>query len=164
MKKAFLTLAVLCTLGMFGACDDKDYSELIICTWDVQTYRFLRVDYYQDTSWIRDDEIYNVSDTNYIGFDAAEFFADGIMRWHLNEKYQAIYGNEFPDHYMTLRWSINDNILYIERGPDSLGHVKWEYEIKELNDRNLVIELHERVIENLNNYEYTESYALKRRK
>jgi hypothetical protein len=42
--------------------------------------------------------------------------------------------------------------------------VKWEYEIKELNDRNLVIELHERVIENLNNYEHTESYALKRRK
>ena len=85
------------------------------------------------------------------------------MRWHLNEKYQDIYGNEFPDHYMTLRWSINDNILYIERGPDSLGHVTWEYEIKELNDQNLVIELHERVIENLNNYEYTESYALKRR-
>ena len=163
MKKAILTLAVLCTLGMFCACDDKDYSELIIGTWDVQTYRFLHVDYYQDTSWIRDDEIYNVSDTNYIGFDAAEFFDDGIMRWHLNEKYQAIYGNEFPDHYMTLRWSINDNILYIERGPDSLGHVTWEYEIKELNDQNLVIELHERVIENLNNYEYTESYALKRR-
>lgn len=160
MKKVFLTLAVLCGIGMLCACDDKDYSELIIGTWDVQTYSFLHVDYYQDTSWIRDDEIYNVSDTNYIGFDAAEFFADGIMRWHTNEMYQAFYGNES----ITLSWSINDNILYIERGSDSLGYVKWEYEIKELNDRNLVIELHDRVIQDFNNYEYTESYALKRRK
>jgi len=118
------------------------------------------VDYYQDTSWIRDDEIYNVSDTNYIGFDAAEFFADGIMRWHTNENYQAFYGNES----ITLSWSINEAKLYIERGPDSLGHVEWEYEIKELNDRNLVIERHDRVIQDFNNYEYSESYALKRRK
>lgn len=160
MKKVFLALAVLCGIGMLCACDDKDYSELIIGTWDVQTYSFLHVDYYQDTSWIRDEEIYNVSDTNYIGFDAAEFFADGIMRWHTNENYQAFYGNES----ITLSWSINEAKLYIERGPDSLGHVEWEYEIKELNDRNLVIERHDRVIQDFNNYEYTESYALKRRK
>ena len=160
MKKAFLTLAVLCTLGMFCACDDKDYSELIIGTWDVQTYRFLSVDYYQDTSWIFDDEIYNVSDTNYIGFDAAEFFADGIMRWHTNENYQAFYGNES----ITLSWSINEAKLYTERGPDSLGYYKLEYEIKKLSDRDLVIERHDRVIQDFNNYEYTESYALKRRK
>ena len=159
----FTVLALGAMLLISCGKDNKDHSKLIIGTWDVQTYHFSYVDYYEDTSWIRNEGMYNVSDTCYIGFDAAEFFVDGIMRWHLNEKYQAIYGNEFPDQYLTLRWSINDNILYLERGPDSLGHVTWEYEIKELNDQNLVIELHERVIENLNNYEFTESYALKRR-
>ena len=160
MKKLFLFGALLCALGMFVACGDKDNSNLIVGKWDVQTYHFLQRDFYQDTSWIRDEATFNLPDTSYIGYDAAEFFADGTMCWHMNDNYYGYYGHEYPEPYLTLRWWIEDDRLLLERGPDSLGHVKWDYKIKELDKKNLVIETTQ---DDYPYHEYTEDYTFKRR-
>ena len=59
---------------------------------------------------------------------------------------------------MTLRWWIDGDRLLLERGPDSLGYVKWNYKIKELDKKNLVIE----TTQDYSDHEYTEDYTFKR--
>ena len=80
MKKVFAIMIVAAFVTTMVSCNKNNQSkeELIVGKWDVQTYHCWLHDFTMDTY---EDATYTpATDTNYRGYDAAEFYSDGTTR------------------------------------------------------------------------------------
>ena len=82
------------------------------------------------------ERTYTLSDTNYIGYDSAEFNTTGTMRWHMNDRY--VSSGMFSDPYINFEWRIKGDSLFVS--PNWVADAIAKYAIKELNSEALVIE------------------------
>jgi hypothetical protein len=71
-----------------------------------------------------------------VGYDAAEFYADGTTRWHMSDKY--VHDGMFTDPYRHFEWRISGDSLFVSTNWFEGSVLK--YAIKELNNETLVIE------------------------
>ena len=114
------------------SCERKDIepskAELIVGNWDVKNYYHLYHDFTDEN--LSSDASFTLPDSNYIGYDAMEFKSDGTTRWHRNDLY--VQQGLYDDPYETIHWQIIDDTLIFGS--------QWKYAIKELNNKNLVIE------------------------
>ena len=125
---AFVTTMVSCNKN------NQSKEELIVGKWDVMTYHGWFHDITLDTS--QDITCTPATDTNYVGYDAAEFYADGTTRWHMSDKY--VHDGMFTDPYKHFEWRINGDSLFVST--DWFEGSVLKYAIKELNNETLVIE------------------------
>lgn len=125
---AFVTTMVSCNKN------NQSKEELIVGKWDVMTYHGWFYDFTLDTS--QDITCTPTTDTNYVGYDAAEFYADGTTRWHMSDKY--VHDGMFTDPYRHFEWRINGDSLFVST--DWAADNVARYAIKELNNETLVIE------------------------
>lgn len=132
MKKILIICATLIALVAMIACTDKDssnYKELIVGKWELTSYH----------NWFHNctdemgsyDIIYNLPDTNYLGYDSVEFTSDGTTQWHMNNLY--LQGSLDSDPYKNFTWHISNDSLFVYPA-------QWKFEIKELDTKALVIE------------------------
>jgi len=148
MKNNFIKVIFAVTALLMVGCSPDD-EKSIVGNWNVQTFHYIHYDNIYD---ITEDETWD-GENNY--YDAAEFFDNGIMRWHLSDMFAELNGHT----YDTLSWQINGDILILQHGPDSLGYVRWDYQIKEFTNSRLVIEWNRHE----NTYDEMQCYTLKRR-
>ena len=125
---AFVTTMVSCNKN------NQSKEELIVGKWDVQTYHGWFHDFTLDTH--QDVTCTPATDTNYVGYDAAEFYADGTTRWHMSDKY--VHDGMFTDPYRHFEWRISGDSLFVSTNWFEGSVLK--YAIKELNNETLVIE------------------------
>ena len=125
---AFVTTMVSCNKN------NQSKEELIVGKWDVMTYHGWFHDITLDTH--QDVTCTPATDTNYVGYDAAEFYADGTTRWHMSDKY--VHDGMFTDPYRHFEWRINGDSLFVSTNWFEGSVLK--YAIKELNNETLVIE------------------------
>ena len=125
---AFVTTMVSCNKN------NQSKEELIVGKWDVQTYHGWFHDFTLDTH--QDVTFTPATDTNYVGYDAAEFYADGTTRWHMSDKY--VHDGMFTDPYRHFEWRISGDSLFVSTNWSDGSVLK--YAIKELNNETLVIE------------------------
>ena len=125
---AFVTTMVSCNKN------NQSKEELIVGKWDVMTYHGWFHDITLDTS--QDITCTPATDTNYVGYDAAEFYADGTTRWHMSDKY--VHDGMFTDPYRHFEWRISGDSLFVSTNWFEGSVLK--YAIKELNNETLVIE------------------------
>ena len=118
------------------SCNKNNQSkeELIVGKWDVMTYHGWFHDFTLDTH--QDVTCTPATDTNYVGYDAAEFYADGTTRWHMSDKY--VHDGMFTDPYRHFEWRISGDSLFVSTNWSDGSVLK--YAIKELNNETLVIE------------------------
>ena len=125
---AFVTSMVSCNK------DNQKNEELIIGKWDVQTYynweHDITCDSYIESTYTP------ATDTNYRGYDASEFYADGTTRWHMSDKY--VHDGMFTEPYKYFEWRINGDSLFVST--DWTTDDVARYAIKELDNETLVIE------------------------
>lgn len=128
-----LTLFCMVILGIVAmtACKPKEKTsnkELIVGKWEVKTYYHWCHDFTNEN--LSYEESANLPDTNYVGYDAVKFNADGTSRWHMSDLYvqQGMYDNP----YRTFNWQIREDTLIVS--------YDWKFTIKELNIEKLVIE------------------------
>ena len=142
MKKAFVILIVAMAATAMVSCkkdntnnnDKPDYKELVVGKWDVQTYHYWMHDFTMDTY---EDATYTpATDTNYRGYDAAEFYSDGTTRWHMSDLY--VHDGMYTEPYRHFEWRISGDSLFVS--PNWLEGSVLKYAIKELNKETLVIE------------------------
>ena len=98
------------------------------------TYHGWFHDFTLDTS--QDITCTPANDTNYVGYDAAEFYADGTTRWHMSDKY--VHDGMFTDPYRHFEWRLSGDSLFVSTNWSDGSVLK--YAIKELNNETLVIE------------------------
>ncbi len=135
MKKTLIIFATFFALVAMIACNDKtDYKELIVGKWEVQTCYHWYHDFTDES--LSFEEISAPADTNYIGYDSAEFNADGTSRWHMNDRY--VQGGMFTDPFRHFNWCISEDSLFVYTG--TLENAMWKFAIKELDGKNLVVE------------------------
>ncbi len=130
MKKVFAIMIVAAFVTTMVSCnkDNQSKEELIVGKWDVQTYHCWLHDFTMDTY---EDATYTpATDTNYRGYDAAEFYSDGTTRWHMSDLY--VHDGMFTEPYRHFEWRISGDSLFVS----TMAH----YAIKELNKETLVIE------------------------
>ena len=125
---AFVTTMVSCNKN------NQSKEELIVGKWDVMTYHGWFHDFTLDTH--QDVTCTPATDTNYVGYDAAEFYADGTTRWHMSDKY--VHDGMFTDPYRHFEWRISGDSLFVSTNWFEGSVLK--YAIKELNNETLVIE------------------------
>ena len=125
---AFVTTMVSCNKN------NQSKEELIVGKWDVMTYHGWFHDFTLDTH--QDVTCTPATDTNYVGYDAAEFYADGTTRWHMSDKY--VHDGMFTDPYRHFEWRISGDSLFVSTNWSDGSVLK--YAIKELNNETLVIE------------------------
>ena len=131
MKKILIFCTTLIALSAMTACRNKDtfgYDELIVGKWEVASFYHWSHDFTDES--LSGEVTYTLPDSNYVGYDSAEFNADGTMRWHRNDRY--VDQGLFADSYVQYNWHISGETLYIG---NETGFV-----IKVLNSENLVIE------------------------
>lgn len=135
MKKTLIIFAALFALVAMIACNDKtDNKELIVGKWEVQTCYHWYHDFTDES--LSFEEISAPADTNYIGYNSAEFNADGTSRWHMNDRY--VQGGMFTDPFRHFNWCISEDSLFVYTG--TLENAMWKFAIKELDGKNLVVE------------------------
>ena len=125
---AFVTTMVSCNKN------NPKNEELIVGKWDVQTYHSWVHDFTLDTH--QDVTCTPATDPNYVGYDAAEFYADGTTRWHMSDKY--VHDGMFTEPYKYFEWRINGDSLFVST--DWTTDDVARYAIKELDNETLVIE------------------------
>ena len=125
---AFVTTMVSCNKN------NQSKEELIVGKWDVMTYHGWFHDFTLDTH--QDVTCTPATDTNYVGYDAAEFYADGTTRWHMSDKY--VHDGMYTDPYRHFEWRINGDSLFVSTNWFEGSVLK--HAIKELNNETLVIE------------------------
>ena len=150
---AFVTTMVSCNKN------NPKNEELIVGKWDVQTYHSWVHDFTLDTH--QDVTCTPATDTNYVGYDAAEFYADGTTRWHMSDKY--VHDGMFTEPYKYFEWRITGDSLSVSTNwaEDDVAR----YAIKELNDETLVIEQYtnnEHSEYSHHHWEQTQCYTFKR--
>ena len=125
---AFVTTMVSCNKN------NQSKEELIVGKWDVMTYHGWFHDFTLDTH--QDVTCTPATDTNYVGYDAAEFYADGTTRWHMSDKY--VHDGMYTEPYRHFEWRISGDSLFVSTNWSDGSVLK--YAIKELNNETLVIE------------------------
>ena len=150
---AFVTTMVSCNKN------NPKNEELIVGKWDVQTYHSWVHDFTLDTH--QDVTCTPATDPNYVGYDAAEFYADGTTRWHMSDKY--VHDGMFTDPYRDFEWRINGDSLFVSTNwaADDVAR----YAIKELNNETFVIEQYtnnEHSEYSHHHWEQTQCYTFKR--
>ena len=136
MKKLFAIMIVAAFVTSMVSCnkDNQKNEELIIGKWDVQTYynweHDITCDSYIESTYTP------ATDTNYRGYDASEFYADGTTRWHMSDKY--VHDGMFTEPYKYFEWRISGDSLFVSTNWFEGSVLK--YAIKELNKETLVIE------------------------
>jgi len=134
--KRILILAIFVLVAM-TACtpveENVNYKELVLGEWDVQTYRNI---YHDFTDGQTEDESFDVTDPDYVGYDAAGFNADGSMWWHMNDLYLDL--SMHTDPYRDFNYRMNGDSLIIYAG--SPDNVWWNFVIKELDNETMVVE------------------------
>lgn len=142
MKKLFVistlaaSLIALAALTSCGGKDNSGYKELIAGKWVVKSYYHWYHDFTDES--LSNERTYTLSDTNYIGYDSAEFNTNGTMRWHMNDRY--VSSGMFSDPYINYEWRIKGDSLFVS--PNWVADNIAKYAIKELNSEALVIEQH----------------------
>ena len=150
---AFVTTMVSCNKY------NQSKEELIVGKWDVMTYHGWFHDFTLDTH--QDVTCTPATDTNYVGYDAAEFCVDGTTRWHMSDKY--VHDGMFTDPYRHFEWRINGDSLFVSTNWSDGSVLK--YAIKELNNETLVIEQYtnnEHSEYSHHHWEQTQCYTFKR--
>lgn len=130
-----MPLEVLGSLLLFSvttACSSDNNDELIVGKWYVQSVRHVTDDH---TAGTHNDYTIHTTDTNYIGYDSVEFYADGTMRWHRNDRYMHDGMYREPNKYYS--WYSSNDSLFMWNGSVENRLV---YEIKKLNSKTLVME------------------------
>ena len=161
MKKVFAIMIVAAFVTTLVSCNKNNpkNEELIVGKWDVQTYHSWVHDFTLDTH--QDVTCTPATDTNYVGYDAAEFYADGTTRWHMSDKY--VHDGMFTDPYRLFEWRINGDSLSVSTNLEADDVAR--YAIKELNDETLVIEQYtnnEHLEYSHHHWEQTQCYTFKR--
>ena len=134
MKKTLMLSAVLLALAAMTSCGNKnDYKELIVGKWEVKTSYHWYHDLTDES--LSSEATYTLPDTNYIGYDSAEFHADGTMQWHMSDRY--VSEGMFTDPYRNFDWLINGDSLFVYIGTIENGS---KYAIKALDNKTLIIE------------------------
>lgn len=161
MKKVFAIMIVAAFVTSMVSCNKNTpkKEELIVGKWDVLTYHSWLHDFTLDT--YQDVTFTPATDTNYVGYDAAEFYAEGTTRWHMSDKY--VHDGMFADPYRHFEWRINGDSLFVSI--DWVADNVTRYAIKELNNETLVIELYtnnEHPEYSHHHLEQTQCYTFKR--
>ena len=167
MKKAFVILIVAMAATAMVSCkkdntnnnDKPNYTELIVGNWDVQTCHHWLHDFTDET--YADETFTPATDTNYRGYDAAEFYSDGTTRWHMSDLY--VHDGMYTEPYRYFEWRITDDSLFVSTNWFE-GNVS-NYAIKELNKETLVIEEYtnnEHEMYHHHHLEQTHCYTFKR--
>lgn len=131
LKKTSVLLFVAAALFTFSACKE-DYSELVVGQWEVKTAYHWSHDFTDESlSW---EETLTPTDSNYIGYDSLEFYANGTMRWHMNDLYCA--NGMFDNPNVSYEWRIDGDSLLLSHDWVNVD----KYAIKTLDKKNLVIE------------------------
>lgn len=133
MKKTLLLGALLCAIGMFAACGDKDNLNPIVGKWDVQNIHHVVDDH---TAGTHNEYTQNVTDSAYVGYDTVEFNADGSTRWHMNDRY--VQQGRYPYSYRDFNWYIKGDSLIV--WAESEENRWFTFEIMELDGKKLVVE------------------------
>jgi hypothetical protein len=119
------------------ACGDKEkpeYEDLIAGKWEVKTYYHWCHDLTDES--LSGEFTYILPDTNYQGYDSAEFNADGTTRWHMSDRW--VSQGMYSDAYRNFEWRIDGDSLLIS--PNwATGNIS-KYAIKNLDSENLVVE------------------------
>lgn len=151
-------MVAIVAMAMVSCNKGSNYQEQIVGKWEVKTYHLWIHDLNDEDPWAMGDsysreETWNLPDTNYSGYDAAEFNADGTMRWHMTDR-MVIEGG-YADPYINANWYISGDSLMID---------ETKYAIKEINDGSLVIEDYYRVnsYQSHHGWERTNCYAFER--
>ena len=133
MKKILILCTTFVVLTAMTACSNKDtfgYDELIVGKWEVSSYYHWSHDFTDES--LSGEVTYTLPDSNYVGYDWAEFHDDGTMRWHRNDCW--VREGLFADPYVQYNWHISGDTLFV-------GYEDPEvFTIKQLNSENLVIE------------------------
>ena len=129
-----MIVAALVTTMVSCNKNNQNNEELIIGKWDVMTYHSRLHDFTLGTD--QDVTCTPATDTNYVGYDAAEFYADGTTRWHMSDKY--VHDGMFTEPYRHFEWRISGDSLFVSTNWFEGSVLK--YAIKELNNETLVIE------------------------
>lgn len=161
MKKPITMLIVaMVAMAMTSCNSDSNYKELIVGKWEVKTYRLWVHDLTDEDPWTTGDsysqeETWNLPDTSYSGYDAAEFNADGTMRWHMSDR--MVNEGAFSDPYVDANWYISGDSLIIN---------ETKYAIREIDKETLVIEDYYKVnsYQSHHGWERTNCYTFKRAK
>ena len=161
MKKVFAIMIVAAFVTTMVSCNKNNpkNEELIVGKWDVQTYHSWVHDFTLDTH--QDVTCTPATDPNYVGYDAAEFYADGTTRWHMSDKY--VHDGMFTDPYRDFEWRINGDSLFVSTNLEADDVAR--YAIKELNNGTLVIEQYtnnEHSEYSHHHWEQTQCYTFKR--
>ena len=161
MKKVLAMMIVAAFVTTMVSCNKNNQSkeELIVGKWDVQTYHSWVHDFTLDTH--QDVTCTPATDPNYVGYDAAEFYADGTTRWHMSDKY--VHDGMFTEPYKYFEWRINGDSLFVST--DWTTDDVARYAIKELDNETLVIELYtnnEHPEYSHHHLEQTQCYTFKR--
>ena len=119
--------------------DDPSNTEQLIGNWDVQSYYLWIHDLTDEDPWVNDgsyshEETWNLPDTNYVGYDAIEFNADGTLRWHMSDLMAQ--EGAFTDPYVEANWFLNGESLIINTT---------KYTITKPDEETLIIEDYFRV-------------------
>ena len=133
MKKALMIFAALIAAAAMTSCGDKDNDEQIVGKWALTSYYNQYHDFTDEN--LSSEDTWTLPDDNYIGYDSAEFKADGTMRWHLNDRY--VSEGHFDYHYREYSWHIDGDSLFVYSNTFDDGS---KYAIKDLDNKNLVIE------------------------
>ncbi|MBO6023779.1 MAG: hypothetical protein J6P83_02880 [Bacteroidales bacterium] len=136
MKKVLAMMIVAAFVTTMVSCNKNNQSkeELIVGKWDVQTYHCWLHDFTMDTY---EDATYTpATDTNYRGYDAAEFYSDGTTRWHMSDLY--VHDGMYTEPYRHFEWRNSGDSLFVSTNWFEGSVLK--YAIKELNNETLVIE------------------------
>ena len=138
--------------------DDPSNTEQLIGNWDVQSYYLWIHDLTDEDPWVTDgsyshEETWNLPDTNYVGYDAIEFNADGTLRWHMSEL--MVQEGAFTDPYVEANWFLNGDSLIINTT---------KYAITKPDEETLIIEDYFRVdsYQGHHGWERINRYTLKR--
>ena len=161
MKKVLAMMIVAAFVTTMVSCNKNNpkNEELIVGKWDVQTYHSWVHDFTLDTH--QDVTCTPATDPNYVGYDAAEFYADGTTRWHMSDKY--VHDGMFTEPYKYFEWRINGDSLSVSTNWTENDVAR--YAIKELNNETLVIEQYtnnEHSEYSHHHWEQTQCYTFKR--
>ncbi|MBP5516114.1 MAG: hypothetical protein J6X86_04100 [Bacteroidales bacterium] len=160
-KIFFMACIAFVSLALITACgnDDTDYDEQIVGKWEVQNIHYTVDDH---TAGTHNEYTVNATDSIYIGYDTVEFNADGTTRWHMNDRY--VQQGMFPYSYWDFNWYIKGDSLIVWF--ESKEHRWVTFEIKELDNKNLVVEKYYNNPEEYSHHhlEGTDRYTFKRLK
>jgi hypothetical protein len=155
MKKTTFICMVILGIIALSACKPgnvkPDFEKQIVGKWEVKSCYHWYHDL-TDEIW-SSEESFTLPDTNYIGYDAIEFNADGTLRWHMSDL--MVQEGAFTDPYVEANWFLHGDSLIINTT---------KYAITKPDEETLIIEDYFRVnsYQGHHGWERINRYTLKR--